>query len=83
VLLANNGFVADAQSAASSKGMPGIRIVGESVACESTVISEIEKGVAAVMKDVIEGLTRPLSPEEKSPKQPTGKTPRVKPVLLW
>jgi hypothetical protein len=77
VLLANNGFVADAQSAASSKGMPGIRIVGESVACESTVISEIEKGVAAVMKDVIEGLTRPLSPEEKSPNQPTGKTPRV------
>jgi hypothetical protein len=57
--------------------MPGIRIVGESVACESTVISEIEKGVAAAMKDVIESLTRPLSPEEKSPKQQTGKTPRV------
>jgi len=57
--------------------MPGIRIVGESVACESTVISEIEEGVAAAMKDLVEGLTRPLSPEEKSPKQKTGKTPRV------
>jgi hypothetical protein len=57
--------------------MPGIRIVGESVACESTVKSEIEEGIAAAMKDVIEGLTRPLSPEEKSPKQQTGKTPRV------
>jgi hypothetical protein len=57
--------------------MPGIRIVGESVACESTVKSEIEEGVAAVMKDVVEGLTRPLTPEEKSPKQQTGKTPRV------
>ena len=57
--------------------MPGIRIIGESVACESTVISEIEEGVAAAMKDVIEGLTRPLSPEEKSPKQKTGKTPRI------
>jgi len=57
--------------------MPGIRIVGESVACESTVISEIEEGVAAAMKEVIEGLTRPLSPEEKSPKQQTGKTPRI------
>jgi hypothetical protein len=57
--------------------MPGIRILGESVACESTVISEIEEGVAAAMKDVVEGLTRPLSPEEKSPKQQTGKTPRV------
>jgi hypothetical protein len=57
--------------------MPGIRIVGESVACESTVKSEIEEGIAAVMKDIIEGLTKPLSPEEKSPKQQTGKTPRV------
>ena len=57
--------------------MPGIRIIGESVACESTVISEIEEGVAAAMKDVIEGLTRPLSPEEKSPRQKTGKTPRI------
>jgi hypothetical protein len=77
VLLANNGFVNDAQSAASSKGMPGIRIVGESVACESTVKSEIEEGIAAAMKDVIEALTRPLSPDEKSPKQQIGKTPRV------
>jgi len=57
--------------------MPGIRIVGESVACESTVKSEIEEGIAAAMKDMVEGLTRPLSPEEKSPKQQTGKTPRV------
>jgi len=57
--------------------MPGIRIVGESVACESTVISEIEEGVAAAMKDVVEGLTRPLDPEEKSPKQKTGESPRV------
>jgi hypothetical protein len=77
VLLANKGFVTDAQSAASGRGMPGIRIVGESVACESTVRSEIEEGIAAAMKDVVEGLTRPLSPEEKSPKQQTGKTPRV------
>ena len=57
--------------------MPGIRIVGESVACESTVKSEIEEGIAAAMKDMVEGLTKPLSPEEKSPKQQTGKTPRV------
>jgi hypothetical protein len=77
VLLANNGFVTDAQSAASGRGMPGIRIVGESVACESTVRSEMEEGVAAAMKDVVEALTRPLTPEEKSPKQQTGKTPRV------
>jgi hypothetical protein len=77
VLLANKGFVTDAQSAASSRGMPGIRIVGESIACESTVKTEIEEGVAAAMKDLVEGLTRPLTPEEKSPKQETGRTPRV------
>jgi hypothetical protein len=77
VLLANNGFVTDAHSAASSKGMPGIRVVGESVACESTVQAEIEEGVASAMKDVVEGLTRPLSVEEKSPKQATGKLPRI------
>jgi hypothetical protein len=77
VLLANHGFVTDAHSAASGKGMPGIRIIGESVACESTVKSEIESGVAEAMKDVVEGLTKPLTPEEKSPKQPSGKTPRV------
>ena len=57
--------------------MPGIRIVGESVACESTIRSEIEEGIAAAMKDVVESLTKPLTPEEKSPKQQTGKTPRV------
>jgi hypothetical protein len=51
--------------------------VGESVACESTVKSEIEEGIAAAMKDVVEALTMPLTPEEKSPKQQTGKTPRV------
>lgn len=57
--------------------MPGIRIVGESVACESTVESEIEAGVAAAMKDVVDALTKPLTAEEKSPKPQTSKTPRV------
>lgn len=57
--------------------MPGIRIVGESVACESTVKAEIEEGIAAAMKDVVDALVRPLSAEEKSPRQSTGKTPRV------
>ncbi len=77
MLLANEGFVNDAHSAASSKGVPGIRIVGESVTCESTVIPEIEAGIAAAMDDVFEALTSPLSPEEKSPGQQTGKTPRI------
>jgi hypothetical protein len=57
--------------------MPGIRILGESVACESTVLPEIDAGISAVMKNVVDALTRPLTAEEKSPKQPSGKTPRV------
>jgi hypothetical protein len=77
VLLANHGFVTDAHSAASGKGMPGIRVIGESIACESTVADDIEAGVAAVMKDIVEKLTTPLTPEEKAPKQQSGKTPRV------
>ena len=47
------------------------------MACESTVQSEIDEGITAVMKDVVAGLTRPLSAEEKSPKPQTGKTARV------
>ncbi len=77
MLLANVGFVNDAHSAASSKGMPGIRIIRETVPCESTIISDIEEGVAGAMKDVVDALVRPLTAEEKSPKQQTGKTPRI------
>jgi len=77
VLLANHGFVTDAHSAASGKGMPGVRVVGSSIACESTVTSEIEAGVASVMKDIIEGLTSPLTAEEKSPKPKMVKLPKI------
>jgi hypothetical protein len=57
--------------------MPVIRVVPESVACESTVQSDIEEGIAAVMKDVVEGLTKPLTAEEKSPKPKTEKPPKI------
>ena len=57
--------------------MPGLRVIAESVACESTVAAEIESGVAAAMKDIITELTRPLTPEDISPKQPTGKVPKI------
>ena len=78
VLLANRGFVTDAHSAASGKGMPGIRVLGESIACESTVESDIESGVKAAIKDIVGALTRPLTAEEKSPKPPKAeKPPRI------
>jgi hypothetical protein len=57
--------------------MPGVRVVGSSIACESTVTSEIEAGVASVMKDIIEGLTSPLTAEEKSPKPKMVKLPKI------
>jgi hypothetical protein len=77
VLLANQGFVTDARSAASSRGMPGIRIIGTSVPCETNVRSEIEAGVAGSMEQIIAALTRPLTAEEKSPKQRLEKLPRI------
>ncbi len=56
--------------------MPGIRILPLNVACESTVIAEIETGTAAAMPGIIESLTKPLTPEEKAPKQAAAKPPR-------
>ena len=57
--------------------MPGIRVLGTSVPCETNVKSEIEAGVAAAMESIIEALTKPLTAEEKSPKQSIDKHPRI------
>jgi hypothetical protein len=77
VLLANPGFVQDAHSAASSKGVPGIRILPLNVACESTVAEDIEAGTAEAMPSIAEALTKPLTAEEKSPLQSTSAPPRI------
>ena len=61
-------FVNDALSAASSKGMPVVRVVPETIVSESTVREDIEAAVTAVADDMIGALTRPLTAEEKSPK---------------
>jgi hypothetical protein len=68
VTLAYKYFTNDAMSAASSRGLPGIRVVPESIVSECSVMEEIEAGVSAVMEDIIAGLTKPLTDEEKSPK---------------
>jgi hypothetical protein len=77
VILANPGFVADAHSAASSKGVPGIRVLPLNVACESTVVEDIEAGTAAAIPGIVEMLTNPLTAEEKSPKQLAAKPPKI------
>ncbi len=78
VALVNKGFALDAQSAASGKGMPGLRVVPETIPSECTVHEEIEAGVDAVVRDMIAGLTRPLTAEEKSPQPKEADTmPRI------
>jgi hypothetical protein len=61
-------FLNDALSAASSKGMPVIRVVPETIVSESTVLEDIEAAITAVADDMIGALTRPLTDEERSPK---------------
>jgi hypothetical protein len=78
VLLANRNFVTDSISARSSKGWPGLRVVSETVPPECTVPDQIRSGTTAVMDEIIEGLTRPLSAEEISPKPtPVERQPRT------
>jgi hypothetical protein len=61
-------FYNDALSAASSKGMPVIRVVPEAVVSESTVLGDIEAAITAVADDMIDALTKALTAEEASPK---------------
>ena len=77
VLLAHPGFVPDARSAASSRGVPGIRILPLNVANESTEASDFEAGAIAATPAIIEGLTKPLTADEKSPKLNDSKPARI------
>jgi hypothetical protein len=75
IMLVNQGFENDARSAASSKGMPGVRVLPESIVSGCTVMEEIEDGIKAVVDDIIAALTRPLTEEENSPKQKRAEEP--------
>jgi hypothetical protein len=57
--------------------MPGLRVLGTSVPCETNVKSEIEAGVAAAMADVVAALTKPLTVAEKSPTMQLERIPRI------
>jgi len=65
--LVNESFYDDGMSAASSKGMPSLRIIREKVDSESSNTEEIEKEIGAVMAEIEDVLTRPLTQEEKAP----------------
>lgn len=69
VSLVNKGFLSDAESASRARGMPYLRYVPTSVPCESSIIPDIEEGIDKVVDDIIDALTRPLTPEEKLPQR--------------
>lgn len=75
VMLANYGFANDAESASRSKGMPGVRVVSTKVPCESTLSEDIEAGIDGSWDDIITALTKPLTPEEKTPRVDKTETP--------
>lgn len=77
MLLANEGFVMDARSAASSRGMPGIKILGTSIPCETNKKAEIEKGIDEALDNIVASLTGPLTADEKSPSPIIHKPPRI------
>jgi len=56
--------------------MPGIRVLPLNVPCESTVAADIEAGTAEAMQGIVEYLTKPLTADEKSPKQSAAKPPK-------
>ncbi|MBN2239266.1 MAG: hypothetical protein JW712_05795 [Dehalococcoidales bacterium] len=68
-------FINDAKSAASSRGLPAIRLVPESIISECSVMEEIEAGVDAVFEDIIKALTTPLTELEKNPETPKPENP--------
>ena len=68
MVLANQDFVNDGRSASSSKGMPHVKVVAESVPCECSEQEIADAGVKAAMPQIIDALTKPLGAEEASPK---------------
>jgi hypothetical protein len=75
VVLVNQGFANDAESASRAKGMPGIRIVPTKVPCEGTIMEDIEAGVYEAWDRIISDLVKPLSSEEKNPSPPNTEKP--------
>jgi hypothetical protein len=66
-VIAAHDFATDARSAASGKGLPGLRIVAENVPPECTVDNIRRDGISAAMNDIIGALTQPLTAEEQNP----------------
>ncbi len=71
-------FQNDAMSAASSRGMPVVKIVPEAIVSECTVEETIDNAITAVFDDMVGALTKSLTADEKSPKpRESGNSPRI------
>lgn len=57
--------------------MPGVRVLGTTIACESTVAENISNGIDEVLDEIIAALTRPLTEEERSPPVKAGAQPKI------
>jgi hypothetical protein len=68
VPLVNKRFFMDSKSAASQKHMPGVRVVATSIPAEANVTAQIEAGIDESWDEIITALTKPLTPEEATPK---------------
>ncbi len=78
VVLCAEGFESDVMSAASSRGLPGLRFVSETVPGECTVIEKIRTAINEdAMDKIIAALTTPLTEQEKSPKVEVEELPRI------
>ena len=78
VMLVAEGFENDVRSAVSSRGIPGLRFVTETVPCECTIEEKIQAGISeGAIDNIIAALTRPLTAEEQSPSKEVEELPRI------
>jgi hypothetical protein len=77
VMLCKDGFLNDALSAVSIKGIPGLRVIPETIPSECTVMEQIEAGIDAVFDKIVAALTGPLTPEESRTSREPEKPARI------
>ena len=74
VAVTNQTYLVEGGSAASSQGMPGVRVVWDSIHSEEWVDESdppetLEGRIDPLIDDIVNALTKPLTPEEVAPKK--------------
>ena len=76
VVLVNENFIPLARTVAERE-IPSIRIVGNSIPAENTMLEKARAGVYPVMDDIMAALTRPTTEEEKAPGKAVGEGSKI------